>query len=170
MCYGRAVIELCDTKRPALEPQAWIGLLLVLLFWPLNWLIPDEVRPTAYLFFPLWLGYILTMDALVAARSGTSILRRSRKEFVLLFFASAPAWWLFEVINWRTQNWEYVGGDAFTGWRYFVLATVAFSTVMPAVFETAEFVRTFSWTERFAHGPRLWNESPPTVASGVERR
>lgn len=135
--------------------QGWVGLALIAVFWPLNWLLPDETRRTSYLFFPLWLGYILTIDGLVALRSGTSMVARSRVQFALLFLASAPGWWLFEVINWRTQNWEYLGRRSFSGLEYFALATVSFSTVMPAVFESAELVRTFRWTERYARGPRL---------------
>ena len=133
-------------------PHGWIGLSLVAVFWPLNWLLPAALRPAAYLFFPLWLGYVLTVDACVFRRSGTSLLSRSGKDFVLLFLASAPSWWLFEMINRRTRNWEYLGSDTFTTVQYAVLATVSFSTVMPAVFETAEWVRTFRWTDKFAHG------------------
>ncbi len=129
------------------------GLVLIAILWPLNWFLPG--LRTAYLFFPLWLGYILTVDALVLARSGTSLLARSRRAFVLLFVLSAPAWWLFEIINRRTHNWEYLGGEHFTDLEYFVLSSVAFSTVMPAVFETAELVCTFRWTARFASGPRV---------------
>jgi hypothetical protein len=129
------------------------GLVLIAIFWPLNWLLPGH--RTAYLFFPLWLGYILAVDALVLARSGTSLLARSRRDFVLLFVLSAPAWWLFEIINQRTQNWEYVGREHFSDLEYFLLCSVAFSTVMPAVFETAALVRTFRWTERFASGARI---------------
>lgn len=136
--------------------HGWAGVLLIAVFWPLNWLLPDETRRTSYLFFPLWLGYILVVDALVAARSGTSMLSRSRVDFILLFLASAPAWWLFEMINWRTQNWEYLGRNTFSDLEYIVLATLSFSTVMPAVFETGELVRTFRWTERFARGPQLF--------------
>src|SRR5438270_4348769 len=54
--------------------QGWIGLLLLAVFWPLNWLLSG--MRTAYLFFPLWLGYILVIDALVERRSGTSLLNR----------------------------------------------------------------------------------------------
>ncbi len=43
------------------------------------------------LFFPLWLGYALLVDALVLRRCGTSILARSPKEFALLFAYSTPA-------------------------------------------------------------------------------
>ena len=142
-------------------PQGWLGLLLLGGCWPLNWTLPG--LRTAYLFFPLWLGYILGVDALVLSRSGTSLWTRSPREFVLLFAASAPVWWLFEAINHRTANWEYLGGKHFNDFEYFTLCTVSFSTVMPAVFETAEFIRTFRWVDRFANGPRV----PGT--SGVRR-
>jgi hypothetical protein len=126
---------------------------LVAVLWPLNWLLPG--LRTAYLFFPLWVGYILTIDALVLARSGTSLLTRSRRDFLLLFVLSAPAWWIFEIINQRTQNWEYLGRHNFTDLQYFLLCSLSFSTVMPAVFETAELVRTFPWTARLTAGPRI---------------
>src|SRR5687768_13491179 len=87
------------------------GLILIAIVWPLNWFLPG--LRTAYLFFPLWLGYVLAVDALVLARSGTSLLARSRRDFALLFVLSAPAWWLFEIINQRTQNWEYLGREHF---------------------------------------------------------
>lgn len=134
-------------------PQGWLGPVLIAIFWPLNWWLPG-VR-TSFLFFPLWLGYIFTMDALVWVRTGTSIITRSRRDFLRLFLISAPAWWLFEMINWRTQNWEYLGGEHFSDLEYFVWASISFSTVMPAVFETAEWVCSFRWTRRFGAG-RLW--------------
>src|SRR5512137_1810343 len=111
-------------------PQGWFGLLLLAVCWPLNWGL-DGPR-TAYLFFPLWLGYVLGVDALVLLRSGTSLWTRSRRDFTLLFVASAPVWWLFEVINWRTANWEYLGSGAFTPLEHYTLCTLSFSTVMPA--------------------------------------
>jgi hypothetical protein len=144
-----------DAARPwlRLAPQGWLGLLLLAVCWPLNWKLPG--LRTAYLFFPLWLGYILVMDALVRWRSGTSLWTRSRREFVLLFFLSAPAWWLFELINRRTGNWEYPGTDTFTPLAYGALCTLSFSTVMPAVFETAELVRTFHWVKSLPAGARI---------------
>ena len=146
----------------AVAPQGWLGAALIAVCWPLNWTLTG--LRTAYLFFPLWLGYILVVDALVLRRTGTSLWTRSRKDFVLLFLASAPAWWLFELINWRTQNWEYLGRDNFTDLEYFALCTVSFSTVMPAVFESAEFMRSFRWMERFASGPRI--APTPRVCGG----
>jgi hypothetical protein len=138
-----------STRSPAWPArQGWFGLMLLAVCWPLNWTLPG--LRTAYLFFPLWLGYILVVDALVLARAGTSMWTRSRRDFVLLFVASAPVWWLFEVINWRTGNWEYLGTRTFTPLEYYALCTLSFSTVMPAVFETAELARTFRWMQTFA--------------------
>ena len=133
--------------------RGWFGLLLVAVCWPLNWTLPG--MRTAYLFFPLWLGYVLVVDALVCARSGTSLWTRSRRDFVLLFVASAPVWWMFEAVNSRTDNWKYLGANAFTPFEYYLLCTLSFSTVMPAVFETAELMRTFRWLDRFGSGTRV---------------
>ena len=130
--------------------HGWIGILLILIFWYLNWNL--EGLRTHILFFPLWLGYILTIDALVFSRKNTSLLTRSKKKFALLFLISAPAWWLFELINWQTQNWFYDGKQFFTDVEYAILATISFSTVMPAVFGTAEFVGTFKWISNFKNG------------------
>src|SRR2546423_2924453 len=43
--------------------QEWLGLLLLAVCWPLNWSLPG--MRTAYLFFPLWVGYVLAVDGLV---------------------------------------------------------------------------------------------------------
>ena len=128
-----------------------VGLILVAVCWPLNWLLPG-VR-TAYLSFPLWLGYILMVDALVQRRTGNSLWTRSRKDFLLLFLVSAPVWWLFELINLRTANWEFLGRDLFSAVQFNVLSTISFSIVVPALFQTAQLMRSFHWIERFASWP-----------------
>ena len=139
--------------RPSLHPRGWIGLVLLAVCWPLDWTLPGT--RTAGLFFPLWLGYILTVDALVQRRAGASLWSRSRADFFWLFVLSAPAWWLFEAINSRTANWEYLGVDSFTPLEYYALCTLSFSTVMPAVFETAELVRTFRWIQGLGWTARI---------------
>lgn len=141
---------------PARFPwHGWIGLGLIAVTWPLNWGVWIEGLRTHLLFFPLWLGYALLIDALVARRRGTSILTRRPADFAGLFLASVPAWWLFEAINQRTQNWTYLGVEHFSDLEYGMMATVAFSTVIPAVFGTAELVRSFDWVDRFRDGPSL---------------
>ena len=133
--------------------HGWFGIILVIIFWYLNWNL-GGLR-THILFFPLWLGYILTIDAIVFFRKGSSLLSRSKTKFILLFIISAPAWWLFELINMRTENWFYDGKQYFTNLEYTLLATISFSTVIPAVFSTAELVGSFKWINRLAKGNLL---------------
>jgi hypothetical protein len=154
---GGAQKSLNRNRVGAFISRGWFGLFLVGVCWPLNWALPG--MRTAYLFFPLWLGYILVVDSIVLTRSGTSLRSRSLKNFILLFVTSAPVWWIFELINSRTANWEYLGGESFSQLEYYLLSTLSFSTVMPAVFETAELVRTFRWVERRASGFRISNQT-----------
>ena len=131
--------------------HGWIGLALVAIFWPLNWCLSGD--RTHLLFFPLWLGYVLTVDALVLRRTGTSLATRAPATFVALFPLSVPTWWLFEWFNSRLGNWEYVGAGHFGDLEYFLYCSLSFSTVVPAVFESAELARSFSFVERFARSP-----------------
>jgi hypothetical protein len=121
--------------------HGWIGLVLVAVFWALNWGL--EGLRTQWAFFPLWLGYCLSVDGLVAWRTGSSLLTRSRSRYLGLFAASAPVWWLFELANARLQDWHYAGAEAFSPFLFWFWATINFSTVIPAVFGSAELVRSF---------------------------
>jgi hypothetical protein len=142
------------TSRGANWPiHGWLGLALVAVFWPLNWGL-DGIR-THWGFFPLWLGYCLTVDAITFARIGDSLFTRSRRAYVALFVTSVPAWWLFEIINKRTQNWIYLDDGTIGPVEHTVLASIAFSTVIPAVFGTAELVSTFNVLRRLPNGPRI---------------
>lgn len=141
-------------STPRTRPwQLWAGLALVAIFWPLNWLL--EGNRTHWGFFPLWLGYVLAVDGLVARRTGSSLLLRSPSTFALLFPLSVPTWWLFELFNQRLRNWEYVGDESFSGLEYFAWCSLSFSTVLPAVLESAELFMSLRWIDRFARGPRF---------------
>ena len=129
------------------------GLALVAIFWPLNWLLPGD--RTHWAFFPLWLGYVLTVDAIVLRRTGTSLATRAPATFASLFPLSVPSWWLFEWFNDRLGNWEYVGTGHFSGLEYFLYCSLSFSTVVPAIFESAELARSFRFIERFGRGPKF---------------
>jgi len=118
------------------------GLTLIAAFWILSW---QQVRPISdYYFFPLWLGYILTVDSLVAIRTGTSPIDRLGWRWLAFFAISVPLWWLFEGFNEFVQNWNYHTPARYTAVEYALLASLAFSTVVPAVLTTAELVRSFN--------------------------
>lgn len=139
-------------KFVAAGGQLWLGLGLVAVFWPLNWFLPG--LRTMYLFFPMWLGYILVVDGLVQRQRGDSLLSRNGiRGFAMLFLISVVAWWLFEAANARTGNWRYLGTEDVGTLTFALLSSLSFSTVVPAVFGTAELVRGFGWVERLGKGP-----------------
>lgn len=117
------------------------GFALCLFAWSVSWLRIDPLY--RYSFFPLWSGYILSMDALVVARHGTSLLQRMHWRSILLFLISSVFWWCFEGLNIPVQNWHYILDQPYTPLAYFLIASLNFSTVLPAVMETAEFLSTF---------------------------
>jgi hypothetical protein len=127
------------------DPLAWAtlagGIVCAGVFWWVSWGGPEPFTHIA--FFPLWLGYILTIDGLVQLRGRRSLLRRAPLHWAGLFVLSSPVWWAFELMNERLDNWAYQGGELFSPFAYAFWATVAFSTVIPAVFESAELLATF---------------------------
>lgn len=145
-----------------------IGLVIIIISWYLNWTL-NGLR-THIGFFPLWFGYCIFIDSIVYYRTGTSLIKRSKRLYILLFLISAPSWWLFELINTVTQNWFYLGREDFTDWEYAILATISFSTVMPAVFSTAELVSSFDLFKKYRRGLRISKSSRTTyilVATGT---
>lgn len=126
--------------------HGWIGLSLVSIFWPVNWFLNGPRSHWAFFF--LWTGYSLAIDGLVFKRTGTSLASRNWRRFIGLFVASMPAWWLFELLNLRVGNWIYLGVDLFSTPTYTALSTLAFSTVMPAVFATTELLASFPWFQK----------------------
>lgn len=131
-------------------PELTLGVILVAVAWPIAWFGPQPYAN--YTFFPLWLGYILTVDGWAFRRRGTSLLSRNWRRFVLLFAFSLPLWWLFEVANQFLHDWRYVLPRHYPPAVYVALASLDFSTVMPAILVTAELYRSFA---PFA-APRRW--------------
>jgi len=122
--------------------RLWAGLALAIISWWAAWFGPAPY--SEHTFFPLWLGYILAVDGLTMRRVGTSLIARDRRRFASLFVFSIPLWWLFELANRFLDNWRYLLPRPYHAIEYALLASLAFSTVMPAIFVTAELLRTFA--------------------------
>ncbi len=142
--------------------HGWVGLGLVTVFWPLNWFLSGPRSHWAFFF--LWLGYSLAVDALVFKRTGTSLLFRDWRKYIGLFVASTPAWWLFELLNLRVGNWIYQGVDFLSTLAYTLLSTLSFSTVIPAVFATAELFTSLPWFKKSQSGPVIKPDNRTTIA------
>lgn len=131
----------------------WGGLLFGALAWVLTWTRFDWMAPVQrYTFTPLWLAFIVVVNALTFRRTGRCLLTHRTAFFMKLFPASALFWWLFEYLNRFVQNWYYTASTDFSALQYFIAATLPFSTVLPAVLSVEE-----------------WLSSSPRSAAGLER-
>jgi len=119
----------------------YVGLLLTLLSWYSSW---SRTGPWMYTFFPIWFGFIFVLDGLNVARRGTSLLTRSALRFVALFPISAVFWWVFEWFNNTVHNWAYLTDHPYTPLMHWLIATLDFSTVLPAFLEMAELLASVS--------------------------
>ncbi len=129
----------------------WLGLLTGICFWILAWnRFPWFSVFQPHTFTPLWLPYILVINALADRRSGRCLIRNQTHFFLCLFPLSAGFWWFFEYLNRFVQNWHYLGIENFSAWEYFLYSTISYSTVLPAVISTQEWLSTFSIFDRLA--------------------
>ncbi len=140
-------------KRYLLPYRGLLGLILICLAWPFSW--AESGTGLQYTFFPLWLGFILAVDGLVLRRTGTSLIVRSPKIMAMMFILAVPYWWMFEAINQVIQNWVYIGSNPETSLFSLIQTSLAFSVVIPAVFEVSELVGSFNFINRFARMPAL---------------
>lgn len=166
------LVALARGKRPNDRPRhrpwpSWslIGPALIALCWPLAWgafdAAPESLR--AHAFTPLWLGYILCVQAWTVHRGGRSLLRDAPGRFLALFPASALFWWLFEFLNRFVGNWIYSGTEDYGPIAYVVAASLPFATVIPAVLSTRDLLATFPALRRgLGHGWR-----PPAMPAGT---
>ncbi len=132
-------------RPPAARPfpwWGWAGLAAGGVSWILAWTRFSWMGPLQeHTFTPLWLCFILVVNAVTARRTGTCLLLSARRRFPLLFPVSAAFWWTFEYLNRFVGNWRYVSPTSFGPWEYFLFATLPFSTVLPAVLSVRELLR-----------------------------
>ncbi len=149
----------------------WAGVAFGLGTWVLAWTRFDWFIPLQrYTFTPLWMAFILVVNAWTQKRSGHCMLRDRPVYTALLFLFSAAFWWCFEYLNRFVQNWYYVGVEDLSPAIYILQATLPFSTVLPAVLGTADLLATMPalscgledfWKLRLPR-PRAW-----AVAGGI---
>jgi hypothetical protein len=146
----------------------WSGVFVGLVSWILAWnRFPWFSQWQAHTFTPLWIAYILTVNGLSYRRTGTCLLMRRPASFLLLFPASAGFWWFFEYLNRFVQNWSYTG-VAFAAGEYFLYATLSFSTVLPALTGTREWLLSFPWWKNtYQHFLPVRISSPRLLAAAI---
>ena len=113
-----------------------------------------QVEPFASHFYLFaWYGLILTCDQWVRRLEGRSLISRCGPGFLLLMLWSAAAWFFFELVNFRLENWYYV----LVTDREWVRAAgvfLAFATVFPGIFFIAHLLSSAGFP-RSIRGPAL---------------
>lgn len=142
-----------------------ISLLCLVLFHLFLLLGSPSVRKG---FYAVWWLYVWAADSFVHLRSGSSLLTRHKREFVRLLPWSVCIWLIFELYNTVLKNWEYVLVPEFIAFRW-IGYTLAFATVLPAVFETFQFLDVYGLFKKSRIRPipetTLWYG--PFVALGI---
>ena len=127
----------------------WLGIGILTAAWVLAWnRFAWFGALQAHTFTPLWVGYILLVSALTMRRTRRCLLRDRPLRFLALFPLSAAFWWFFEYLNRFVQNWHYAGIAELTAAEYFWRATLPFSTVLPAVLVTRDWLASFPRLDR----------------------
>lgn len=146
----------------------WLGTGVLAVAWILAWTRFSWFEAwQAFTFSPLWLGYIIIVNALTFRRTGRCMMLQRPAYFFMLFPLSAAFWWYFEYLNRFVQNWYYVGIDSFTPGDYFLYATLPFATVLPAVLGTTQWLATFPCLTRPLSRWRRIRISQPKLVSAV---
>ena len=82
-----------------------------------------------------WWSYLLFVESFLYSRDLESLLFNHPARFLLLLPLSVTIWLIFEVFNFRLQNWHYVYLPSLRGLRWLGY-TIAYATVLPALFAT----------------------------------
>jgi hypothetical protein len=133
----------------------WAALAWTSAWWMLAWTRWEWFAPLQqYTFFPLWLGFIVSVNAATERRAGSCLMRRAPRRWLALYAASAVCWWAFEWLNRFVRNWHYLNVAEVSALEYFLHATVCFSTVLPAMAAVAEWLSSHRrWNESVSAGP-----------------
>ena len=143
----------------------WAGAALGAVSWILAWSrIPWMGGFQSHTFTPLWIAFILLVNAFTARRTGRCLMLSRTRPFLLLFPVSAGFWWSFEYLNRFVGNWRYVGGVEFGQVEYFLFATLPFSTVLPAVLSIRELLLS---SPRFDGAFREWRPLSPARPGAI---
>lgn len=151
------------THRYGFPWWGWTGIAWAIMWWVLAWTRFTWMTPIQeHTFTPLWLGYIVTVNAWASSRTGRCLMLEHPRFLLALFPLSAGFWWIFEYLNRFVQNWYYVGVDDLSALSYVLRGSVAFSTVLPAVASTADLLESFP---RLSAGLRQFWDAPIRLGS-----
>lgn len=111
------------------------AILLTGFCWYLLWSQSYYLSPI--LFTGLWAGAAFILYSI------SSTGYPGIKIHLFLSCVSVPLWWWFELANARLMNWQYITDFDYGTYPYIALASISFSTVIPALDSSHKFVGSF---------------------------
>jgi hypothetical protein len=159
------ILGTADQQTPRARPLPWYGwvALFTLVAGELG-LFLGALTVQVLFYCIAWWSYIALADAWVWRRRGHSLLRDRPWEFLVLAFWSVAVWNLFEVFNFRLQNWFYVNVPTQSPWGA-IFTFFAYGTVVPGLFETYDLLRAYGVAEGVRVRP--WRIRPSGLALSV---
>lgn len=138
-------------RRKQIRPYGLVGAGLI-VFAELSILF--DLRPFTTWVTPVaWTGYILLIDSVVFRLRGGSLITDDRNKFLRMLPLSVAFWLIFEGFNHFIKNWHYINlppSRLLTA----IGMTWSFGTIMPAIFETTDFLETVGVFRRASVRPR----------------
>ncbi len=140
-----------EKKKYEFKLHGWVGIFLILL--AESGVIFQHDSCVAYRIgvwtTPLcWWGYIFLLDAIIFRLKGSSLICDRRRNFLLQLPLSVIIWLLFELYNLHLVNWKYIGLPT-NPVELCLGMGLAFATIMPGMFLTAELLETLHIFDRF---------------------
>ena len=128
--------------------QGVAGLILVVVF---QIILIFKITPFADYYFPfIWFGYIFLVDAIVFHLQKSSLIQNHTNHFFIMLILSAFFWWIFEWINFiEVNNWRYINPTITNIWISLIFRTIAFSTVLPAIWVTYDLIKALHLFDRY---------------------
>ena len=116
-----------------------------------------------------WWPYILAVESLLALAGGPSDLFEEPGRFLILLPLSLTVWLVFEVLNFRLNNWSYMGLPQDRLWRWLGYAA-SYATVLPGLFSTGRLLEFLGLYKATAASKPLGNVAAlrvPLVVTGL---
>ncbi len=137
-----------STLQPVKRSMPWFGWLGLGIIILSEILLYMGNHPIGVAFTSImWTGYILLLDGWIWQRGGKSYFIDMKLELPFIALLSILIWLMFEVYNFKLQNWGYVGLPDIQ-WIKNILYFWSFATIIPALFRTTDLFGTFGFFKR----------------------
>jgi hypothetical protein len=148
-------------RANGLKFYGYVGLFTVLIA---EILMLMKIEPfLSYFYLFAWYGYIFFIDSVIFKLKGNSLIASRTKEFLVMLPWSTLVWLVFEFYNVYIGNWRYRRID--NDWLGPVGTALCFATVLPGIFETAEFIETMGIFRRAT--VKRWKITPRLLYTSI---